>query len=151
MGTSTRVTAESAAALAARAEAEGIARLTVGAVIESEGKVLLLLRREDDFMPGIFELPSGRVEDGEGLLEALVREVAEETGLTVTGVDAFLGSFDYVSGSGSPTRQFNFAVTVAALSPIVLSEHADHIWAPVAAGLPVTAAVAEVLGLSGAS
>jgi 8-oxo-dGTP diphosphatase len=145
-GTAGPVTAEDAAALVAEAEDAGIDRLVVGAVIAGAGKVLLLLRREDDFMPGIFELPSGKVETGESLLEALAREVAEETGLVVTGVDAYLGAFDYTSGSGKATRQFNFTLTVAALAPVVLSEHADHIWAPVVDGIPVSTDVARVLG-----
>jgi 8-oxo-dGTP diphosphatase len=145
-GTAGLVTAEAATALVAEAEDAGIDRLVVGAVVAGSGKVLLLLRSEDDFMPGIFELPSGKVETGESLLEALAREVVEETGLAVTGVDAYLGAFDYTSGSGKSTRQFNFAVTVASPGPVVLSEHADHIWAPVVEGIPVSADVARVLG-----
>ena len=41
---------------------------------------------------------------------ALAREVAEETGLRVTRVEKFLWYFDYRSGSGKRTRQFNFLV-----------------------------------------
>lgn len=145
-GTAGPVTAEAAAALVAEAEDASIDRLVVGAVVAGAGKVLLLLRSEDDFMPGIFELPSGKVEAGESLLEALAREVEEETGLAVTGVDAYLGAFDYTSGSGKATRQFNFAVTVAALAPVTLSEHTDHLWTPLVDGLPVSADVTRILG-----
>jgi 8-oxo-dGTP diphosphatase len=144
------VTATSAQELVAEATAAGIERLTVGAVIVQSGKVLLLLRPADDFMPDGFELPSGKVEAGETLLEALARETLEKTALAVTGVTGYLGVFDYVSGSGRATRQFNFAVSVAAFGPLVLSEHADFLWAPLVAGLPVTSEVAEVLGFSGA-
>jgi 8-oxo-dGTP diphosphatase len=46
------------------------------------GDRLLLLRRTTD-SPGTWELPGGSVEVGEGLAEALQREVREETGLSV--------------------------------------------------------------------
>jgi 8-oxo-dGTP diphosphatase len=77
---------------------------------------------------------------------ALSREVLEETGLTVTALLRYLGSFDYLSGSGKHSRQFNFAIDVAALGPIKLSEHDAHRWAPVTGDLPVTGAVKAVLG-----
>jgi 8-oxo-dGTP diphosphatase len=41
---------------------EGIQQLVVGAVVRHGDAVLLLRRPEDDFMGGIFELPSGKVE-----------------------------------------------------------------------------------------
>jgi len=41
---------------------------------------VLLVRRSDD---GYWELPGGRVDVGESVSEAVVREVAEETGVTI--------------------------------------------------------------------
>jgi 8-oxo-dGTP diphosphatase len=79
--------------------------------------VLLLKRPANDFMGGIFELPSGKVEPGEDLKPALAREVEEETGLTVAVAMAYLGRFDYTSGSGKKSRQFDFVVTVDAPEP----------------------------------
>ena len=67
-------------------------------------------RRQDDFMGGISELPSGVVEEGETLGEALVREVEEETGLELIRRGDYVGFFDYLAGSGRATRQFNFQV-----------------------------------------
>ena len=48
----------------------GINRYVVGAVIVRNNNVLLLERPKDDFMGGIYEFPSGKVEDGETLDEA---------------------------------------------------------------------------------
>ena len=45
----------------------GIEKIVVGAIISKSNKVLVLRRREDDFLGGLDELPSGHVEDGEGL------------------------------------------------------------------------------------
>ena len=104
------------------AEKDSVQKLVVGAVIEKNNKFLLLERVPSDFMGGFVEIPSGTVEAGEDLLTALAREVQEETGLIVTSVLKYLGSFDYRSSSGKRTRHFNFFVEVEGgeikLSPI---------------------------------
>ena len=137
--------AEFFADLARTAEAAGVRQLVVGAVVRHDDQVLLLKRPETDFMGGIWELPSGKAEPGEPLDQALTREVLEETGLTVTGIREYLQSFDYVSGSGKKSRQFNFAVDVAAPEPVRLTEHDTYAWSPVTDDVPVTDAVRAVL------
>ena len=98
--------------LIAESQADNIQKLVVGAVISKGDKFLFLERIPSDFMGGLVELPSGTVEPGEDLLAALSREVQEETGLGITSVLQYLNHFDYVSGSGKKTRQFNFLVEV---------------------------------------
>ncbi len=107
----------------------GVDRLVVGAVLVRRGRILLLRRKPNDFMAGLYELPSGVVEPGETLKEALYREVMEETGLKVAELKGYLGYFNYVSGGGRNTRQFNFLVEVSEFSFISLSEHDAFIWA----------------------
>lgn len=54
-----------------------------GGVVKNEKSEYLLIKRF-----GIWDLPKGKVEDGETMLEAAVREVCEETGLgKVTSTD----------------------------------------------------------------
>lgn len=126
---------------------DGIAKTVVGAVITSgDGRVLLLRREAGDFLEGLWELPSGGVDPGENLIDALKREVAEETGLDVTGIDRYLGHFDYRSKSGKQTRQFNFAAAVAA-GPIQLTEHDAHEWADRVGQERVSSAVRDVLAV----
>ncbi|MGL5825214.1 MAG: NUDIX domain-containing protein [Nocardioides sp.] len=133
------------AQLADEAERDGVQQLVVGAVVQNDGKVLLLQRPEDDFMGGIFELPSGKVEPGETLDVALARETKEETGLDIATIHDYLGSFDYTSGSGKKSRQFSFSVQVTSHGPVQLQEHDAYTWAPLTEDLPVTDAVKDVL------
>ncbi|WBB64545.1 NUDIX domain-containing protein [Streptomyces sp. WMMC500] len=132
-------------ALTAGADADGITKHVVGAVLaDPTGRVLLLHRPEDEYLGGLWELPSGGVEPGETLTAALDREVAEETGLTITGISSYLGHFDYLSGSGRRTRQFNFAATVAG-SEVRLTEHDFHEWAGTTGQHKTSEAVQTVL------
>jgi len=94
------------------AQKDGVQKLVVGAVMYKNSKFLLLERVPSDSMGGFVGIPSGTVEAGEDLLTALAREVQEETGLIVTSVLKYLGSFDWTSSSGKKTRHFNFFVEV---------------------------------------
>jgi 8-oxo-dGTP diphosphatase len=55
----------------------------VGAVIKDEAGRLLLIRRGHEPAAGLWSIPGGRIEPGESDASALVREVLEETGLSV--------------------------------------------------------------------
>ncbi|MGN7761562.1 NUDIX hydrolase [Paenibacillus sp. 22594] len=59
----------------------------------NDGK-LLVIRKGRGPYTGRFDLPGGRLEENESLLEGLVREFMEETGLPVT-VERNLGTFDW--------------------------------------------------------
>ncbi len=114
--------------LVKEARNEDISRYVVGGVISKKNRVLLLQRPPDEFMGGIYELPSGEVEIGESLEAALGREVLEETGIGVKKIKSYLGHFDYSSKKGNPTRQFNFEVS-ATDEKIRLTEHKSYTWA----------------------
>ena len=53
-----------------------------GLVYDGDGR-LLLIRRANEPGRGLWSIPGGRVEPGETDAEAVVREMVEETGLTV--------------------------------------------------------------------
>ena len=111
------------------ARREGVRTYGVSGIILRDEKVLLVRRREDDFLGGIYEFPGGKVEDGEGLADALIREVREETGLRVSGIGRYLGFFDYDSEDGERRRVFNFRVEVHEPLEIQLKEHDRFVWA----------------------
>lgn len=129
------------------AQRNNIHRYVVGAIVERENSVLLLKRPKEDFMGGIYELPSGKVESGESLDKALSREVEEETGLTIGSIVRYFGYFDYESKSGGKTRQFNFLVSVNYGMGVVLQEHETYTWAQKEEvnDFPVTESVKKIL------
>ncbi len=67
----------------------GAPEVAVGGVVVHDD-ALLLIRRGHGPAAGEWSVPGGRVHAGEGLHEAVVREVREETGVDVV-VDRFLG------------------------------------------------------------
>ncbi len=58
-------------------------RATVGAIIEKDRKVLLVKRNHEPFK-GYWCIPGGHIDFGETAEQAVIREVKEETGLTLT-------------------------------------------------------------------
>lgn len=55
----------------------------VAAVIRNQGRVLIDQRRSGDLLGGMWEYPGGKVEKGESLPDAIVREIHEELGLEI--------------------------------------------------------------------
>ena len=113
-----------------QAKKDGIERFVVGAVIVNDESILFVRRAQDDFMGGIYELPSGKVDTGESLIEAMKRETLEETNLTINNIIDLCDTFDYKSKSGIQTRQFNFIVSVGDIDTLKLDpkEHDLSEW-----------------------
>ena len=58
--------------------------VAAAALLDIEGRVLIARRPPWKQMPGLWEFPGGKVEDGERPEEAVVREVREELGIEIT-------------------------------------------------------------------
>ena len=115
--------------LAEKASSDGIQKMVVGACITSKGKFLIVKRAAaESFMAGLEEIPSGTVDPRETLGQALKREVREETGLNVRQIRKYVNSFDYTSGSGKKTRQFNFLVDADGIVALNSEEHSSYKW-----------------------
>jgi 8-oxo-dGTP pyrophosphatase MutT (NUDIX family) len=71
-----------------------IVRLGVAVVVRGDGRTILLERRSDC---GWWGMPGGRVEPGESVEQAALREVREETGLVVQ-VTGFVGLYSEPAG-----------------------------------------------------
>ena len=99
---------------------------------QTDGKYLLL-RRSDarDFAPGQWETGSGRLEQGEGFMEALRRESLEELGLEVR-IECVLGVTHFYRGESTPDNEMvgvSFGCSVPDASGLSISdEHSEHRW-----------------------
>lgn len=61
--------------------------VVAAALIDSENRVLIAQRPEGKQLAGLWEFPGGKLHVGERPEEALVRELAEELGVTVDAAD----------------------------------------------------------------
>ena len=66
------------------ADADPIIDVAVGVLVTTEGKVLLGDRPAGKPWAGWWELPGGKLEPGESVIEALARELKEELGIRLT-------------------------------------------------------------------
>jgi 8-oxo-dGTP pyrophosphatase MutT (NUDIX family) len=88
-------------------------RLVVGALIHDPlGRIFVQRRSESRALfPGCWDLVGGHVEVGETLLDALGREIAEETGWELAAVGRVVMTLDWEAG-GVARREIDLLVTV---------------------------------------
>lgn len=56
--------------------------IVAAALVDVDGRVLVQQRAADRHMAGLWEFPGGKIEPGEYMEDALVRELAEELGIS---------------------------------------------------------------------
>jgi 8-oxo-dGTP pyrophosphatase MutT (NUDIX family) len=100
--------------------------VTVAAVIERSGRFLLVEERIRGRL--VLNQPAGHLEDGESLLEAVVRETLEETAWGFTP-ESLLGIYQWRSPRGHSTLRIAFTGSVQGhdaarpLDPPVVTTH----------------------------
>jgi ADP-ribose pyrophosphatase YjhB (NUDIX family) len=124
--------------------------LAVSAAIIRDGKILLV-RRARPPANDLFSLPGGLVMTGETLIEALVREVREETSLAIEPV-ALAGFREVIlrDASGRTERHFvvlAFAARWISGEPHLNDELSEARWLRPSelSGLPTTEGLAEIV------
>jgi 8-oxo-dGTP diphosphatase len=124
--------------------------LAVSAAIIRDGKVLVVRRARNPAL-GIYTLPGGAVETGETLMQAVTREVREETSLTVEPV-ALAGHREAIArdAQGRVERHFVilcFAARWLSGEPVLNEELDDARWLDPAAlsNLRTTEGLAEIV------
>ena len=127
----------------------GAVEVAVGGVALRDDE-LLLVRRGHGPGAGRWSLPGGRVEFGEDLREALVREVVEETGLEVV-VEQFLGWVERIGDDPEPFHfvilDFGVHVFEPEAEPVAGDDAAEVRWVPVGelVELPLTDGLLDFL------
>ncbi len=110
-----------------------IQKIVVGAIIVDDNKILILKRSKDEeILPNLWELPSGKVDFGESVEKSLIRETKEETGLDVRTIEP-ISTFDYIIENKDKikhTVQINFLVRKLEGKVKISNEHDDFYWLP---------------------
>jgi 8-oxo-dGTP pyrophosphatase MutT (NUDIX family) len=98
-----------------------------------EVQILLLRRTPERPLPGLWQCVTGRIEPGERIVAAALRELEEETGVTGADIEA-LYDLDLVSQFHWPDAdgilsEVGFAVRVRpGIDPVLSSEHDAFRW-----------------------
>jgi len=118
----------------------------VGAVVTDSHGRLLLIKRGHAPDAGLWSLPGGRIEPGETDAEALVREMLEETGLTVEP-GRLLGRVQRPGAGGDVIDIRDYAATVTGGTLRAGDDAADARWVTTGelTTLELTSGLAEIL------
>ena len=124
--------------------------LAVSAAIVREGKILVV-RRARPPAHGLLTLPGGVVEVGETLVEAVAREVREETGMIVEPV-AMAGFRETIVRDGPDRVERHFVILCFAArwkagEPVLNEELSEARWLDPAelTSLPTTPGLADIV------
>lgn len=104
-------------------------KIAVRAIITDQHKNILLLQRsKTDCCPGMWNLPGGKVDFNETVLQALTKEMKEETALDLREA-SFFQYLDNLPGDGSPLHFITLVFIVRATGNVKINhESADYAW-----------------------
>lgn len=102
----------------------------VSVFIEHDGEILLLHRQDYKPQGNTWAMVAGKVDEGEDLLKALVREVEEEIGLktNLSEYKYFEGYYVRYPGYDYIYHIYHLPVAEKPQLDLNLKEHKNHVW-----------------------
>jgi 8-oxo-dGTP pyrophosphatase MutT (NUDIX family) len=103
----------------------------VGCFIKIDKEFLLLYRSSNSRDPNVWGLPSGKVDSNESDINAIIREVNEETGIALNPSDLnMLGEYEFITSLNEPSIFVAFEINFDKKPHIKLNtqEHMGHMW-----------------------
>jgi len=96
--------------------------------IVNDGKLLIIKRADDDIqMPGVWEIPGGRLDDGEDIEEGIKRETKEETNIDIEVIKR-LGDRGFTRADGQKVLMGVFLCKALNNDVKLSEEHSDFEW-----------------------
>jgi 8-oxo-dGTP diphosphatase len=107
-------------------------KLIVHGIVRNDQEKILILRRskENDVLPLKWDIPGGKVEDGESLTDALNREIREESGVEINASNVFYLTENVESSTNKHFIKLVFIVSADKNDEIKLNpeEHDEYKW-----------------------
>jgi 8-oxo-dGTP diphosphatase len=115
-------------------------------VEDADGRVLLVRRAAWDTLPGLWELPGGKIDRGERVMRGMARELEEETGLMLAEARR-ISCRELISPRGRRIREHLYVAS--AIGTVALSdEHDAYLWVDSPGELELTDSAAAAFSLA---
>lgn len=107
-----------------------VLQVGVKAVIIKNGKILLFKRKEPYLNETIirWDILGGRINTGEPLVEALAREIKEESTLTLKGIPKLIAAQDILRNPKLHVVRLTYLAEVTGTIKINSAEHSEYRW-----------------------
>lgn len=110
--------------------------IAVKCLLKSEDDKYLILKKtqeenKKDANSNLYDIPGGRIEYGENVLDALIREIFEETGISITlnNIEKILDATSVIRKYGLYLVIITYLVNVNHPNIKISSEHSSFYWA----------------------
>jgi 8-oxo-dGTP diphosphatase len=102
-------------------------------ILNEKNEILVIKRLKVDIFQDMWDVPGGKLEEGEDLLQAITREVKEECGLELTRIILVLSTSKIQGSMGDNPIIFRNIYLAQAQGTVKLSkEHSEYRWVPLA-------------------
>ncbi len=110
--------------------------IAVKCLLKNEDDKYLILKKtqeenKKDANSNLYDIPGGRIEYGENVIDALIREIYEETGINVTlnNIEKILDATSIIRKDGLHLVIIIYLVNIKNTDIKISSEHSNFYWA----------------------